>query len=204
MCVSTGTAAWKYVGGQLPNAGIVPLNSGNNTFTGAINTFNGDVTLGSSSSNFINLIGNLYDIGTATEITPTEVSCLAGCSSNIQASINTLNTKTTAMTYTSGTTTTSFANNVNMSNINPSVSTDLNIGNSSQTTKIKGALTVQDGAQKVNGYSTLSGSPNILTKPLSEYYTLSTSTNGDLQLPVIDATHSGYINQTLRQPQRVF
>jgi hypothetical protein len=191
MCVSTGTGAWKYVGGQLPNAAIVPLNSGNNTFSGAINTFNGDVTLGSSSSNFINLIGNLYDVGTATAVTPLEITSLAGCTSNIQGSLNTLDTKTTAISYNSGTTTTSFANNVSMSNINPSGATDLNLGNSSQTTKIKGALTVEDGAQKVNGYSTLSGSPNNLSKPLSEYYTLSTSSNGSLVLPVIDATMYG-------------
>jgi hypothetical protein len=191
MCVSTGSGAWKYVGGQLPNAAIVPLNSGNNTFSGAINTFNGDVTLGSSSSNFINLIGNLYDVGTATSVTPLEVTSLAGCTSNIQVEFNTLNTKTTAISYNAGTTTTSFANNVSMSNINPSGATDLNIGNSSQTTKIKGALTVENGAQKVNGYSTLSGSPNNLSKPLSEYYTLSTSSTGSLVLPVIDATMYG-------------
>ena len=191
MCVSTGTGAWKYVGGQLPNAAIVPLNSGNNTFSGAINTFNGDVTLGSSSSNFINLIGNLYDVGTATAVTPLEVTSLAGCTSNIQGALNTLDTKTTAISYNAGTTTTSFANNVSMSNINPSGATDLNLGNSSQTTKIKGALTIEDGAQKVNGYSTLSGSPNNLSKPLSEYYTLSTSSNGSLVLPVIDATMYG-------------
>lgn len=191
MCVSTGSAAWKYVGGQLPNAGIVPLNSGNNIFSGAINTFNGDVTLGSSSSNFINLIGNLYDVGTATAVTPLEITSLAGCTSNIQTTLNTLDTKTTAISYNAGTTTTSFANNVSMSNINPSGATDLNLGNSSQTTKIKGGLTVEDGAQKVNGYSTLSGSPNNLSKPLSEYYTLSTSSNGSLVLPVIDATMYG-------------
>lgn len=191
MCVSTGTGAWKYVGGQLPNASIVPLNSGNNTFSGAINTFQGDVTLGSSSSNFINLIGNLYDVGTATAITPVEVTCLSGCSSNIQTTLNTLNTKTTAITYNSGTTTTSFANNVSMSNINPSGATDLNIGNSSQTTKIKGVLTIEDGAQRINGYGTLSGSPNVLSKPLNEYYTLSTSSNGSIQLPIIDSSMFG-------------
>jgi hypothetical protein len=168
---------------------FVDLSTGQNISGAKI--FNDNITLGSSSSNFINLIGNLYDVVTATSVTPLEVTCLAGCTSNIQTTLNTLNTKTTAISYNSGTTTTSFANNVSMSNINPSGLTDLNIGNSSQTTKIKGALTVEDGAQKVNGYSTLSGSPNNLSKPLSEYYTLATSSNGALTLPVIDSSMYG-------------
>ena len=78
-----------------------------------------------------------------------------------------------------------------LSNINTSGTTTLNIGNATSTTKVDGPLIVSNNSQKVNGYSTLSGTPNNLAKPLSEYYTLSTSLTGALTLPVIDADMYG-------------
>lgn len=78
-----------------------------------------------------------------------------------------------------------------ISSINPTGAINLAIGNASQTTKIIGSLTINNDAQKVSGYSILSGSPNNLSKPLSEYYTLSTSSNGALTLPVIDSSMYG-------------
>jgi hypothetical protein len=66
----------------------------------------------------------------------------------------------------------------------------LNIGNPTFTTNLNGTTTIS-GAQKINGYSTLSGTPNNLTKTLSSYYQLTTASNGALTLPVIDATMYG-------------
>jgi len=198
MCVSTGTAAWKYVGGQLPNAGVVPLNSGTNVFTGALNTFQSDVTLGTSTANYVNLYANLYEPATATTVSPLAVSYLAGTTSNIQGQLNPLITKTTGISYTSPNTTISDSLLVNtIDQISGSVltlgdtTTNLYVGGTSTNVRVKGELYVKNDAQKINGYSTLSGTPNVLTKPLSEYYTLSTTSNGSLQLPVIDATMYG-------------
>jgi hypothetical protein len=198
MCVSTGIPAWKYIGGQLPNAGIVPLNFGSNVFTGAINTFQGDVTLGSSSANYINLVGNLYETTTATSVTPLQVSFLSGATSNIQGQLNPLITNTTGISYTAPNTYISDTLCVNtIDQISGSVlslgdtTTSLYLGGNSTNVRIKSELYVKNDAQKINGYTTLTGTPNVLTKPLSEYYTLSTTINGSLQLPVIDSTMYG-------------
>jgi hypothetical protein len=78
-----------------------------------------------------------------------------------------------------------------LSNINTTGTTTLTIGNSTSPTKVNGPLIVSNNAQKVNGYSTLSGTPNNLIKPLNEYYTLSTISAGALTLPVIDSDMYG-------------
>jgi hypothetical protein len=83
------------------------------------------------------------------------------------------------------------ANTFDSQTINGTTGVDLTIGNSSSTTKINGPLVVSNNAQKVNGYSILSGSPNNLTKPLGEYYTLSTAATGAVTLPIIDSDMYG-------------
>jgi hypothetical protein len=80
--------------------------------------------------------------------------------------------------------------NIETTTINGTNIGTLNVGNPTFTTNLNGTTTIS-GAQKINGYSTLSGSPNNLTKPLSSYYQLTTATNGALTLPVIDSTMYG-------------
>jgi hypothetical protein len=80
--------------------------------------------------------------------------------------------------------------NIETTTINGTNIGTLNIGNPTFTTNLNGTTTIS-GGQRINGYSTLSGSPNNLTKPLSSYYQLTTATNGALTLPVIDATMYG-------------
>lgn len=81
-------------------------------------------------------------------------------------------------------------NNLETNTINGTNAVTLNIGNTNTTTHLNGSTTISN-AQKINGYSTLSGTPNTLTKPLSTYYQLTTTSNGALTLPVIDATMYG-------------
>lgn len=78
-------------------------------------------------------------------------------------------------------------------NTDEATSPDLTIGFNSSApsiTTVNGLLSVA-GAQYVNGYEVLSGSPNNLAKPLKQYYALSTISNGALTLPVIDSTMYG-------------
>jgi hypothetical protein len=82
-------------------------------------------------------------------------------------------------------------NTSELSYINTTGTTNLEIGNSTSSTKVNGPLLVANNSQKINGYITLSGSPNNLTKPLSEYYNLTTASTGALTLPVIDADMYG-------------
>ena len=84
--------------------------------------------------------------------------------------------------------------NISEINTDPDTSPQLTIGfgggNPSITT-VDGYLSIA-GAQLVNGYQVLTGSPNNLVKPLKEYYALgSISTTCALTLPVIDSTMYG-------------
>lgn len=83
-------------------------------------------------------------------------------------------------------------NNLETNTINGTNITTLNIGNATPgtTTHLNGSTTISN-AQRINGFATLSGSPNNLTKPLASIYSLTTATNGALTLPVIDATMYG-------------
>jgi hypothetical protein len=83
-------------------------------------------------------------------------------------------------------------NNLETNTINGTNITTLNIGNATPgtTTHLNGSTTISN-AQRINGYATLSGSPNNLIKPLASVYSLTTATNGALTLPVIDATMYG-------------
>ena len=83
----------------------------------------------------------------------------------------------------------------NISNINTNLLTspDLVIGfggTSNTVTTINGYLSIE-GAQYINKTMALAGSPNVLTKPLSQYYFLTTNVPGDLTLPAIDYTMLG-------------
>ena len=77
-----------------------------------------------------------------------------------------------------------------ISSINSTGTTVLDIGNSSTTTRLNGSVIVSNNTQKVNGFSTLSGTSTLST-PLSEYYILSQNVAGTVNLPVITADMYG-------------
>ena len=133
---------------------------------------------------------------------------ITGMSSYLTSSSPTV-TNTSQISF-DGSATTSIANNLSVSSINSPISTitinpelrlqsinstlastdTLTIGSSTTTTKLNGS-NIRNNVQKINGYSILSGSPNNLTLPLSEYYTLSTSSAGAVTLPVITSDMYG-------------
>lgn len=125
-----------------------------------------------------------------TIVTKTALRYISTLTSDAQTQITALNTITTGISYSSPNTT--ISNTLFVNTIDGISTGTLTLGiNTGSGVNIAGEIYVKNNAQKINGYSTLSGTPNVLTKPLSEYYTLSTTANGSLQLPVIDATMYG-------------
>ena len=108
---------------------------------------------------------------------------------DINGDIDTLVQQTQGIGYTNA----SASTNISKINTDVDTSPQLTIGYGGtlpSTTTVNGLLSIA-GAQLVNGYQVLSGSPNNLAKPLKEYYALSTISTGALTLPVIDSTMYG-------------
>jgi hypothetical protein len=137
--------------------------------------------------------------GDAWQIQYTSNPYAYGLTSSAQNQLIDLQTKTTNISYSSSITTVIGTLNANILNASTGSQLDigatgtatLNLGATSTTITAKGSLITNNGAQKTNGYTSLSGTGNTLSKPLSEYYNLTTGGPGSLTLPVIDADMYG-------------
>ena len=117
------------------------------------------------------------------------ITTINGDITGINGQIDSLEQKTQGIGYTNA------SGSTNISEINTDVDTSPQLtigygGSLPSETTVNGLLSIA-GAQYMNGYQVLSGSPNNLAKPLKEYYALSTVSTGALTLPVIDSSMYG-------------
>jgi len=130
--------------------------------------------------------------GLNTTVTKNHLKYISTLSSDAQTQLSTLTQKVNAISYTTTPNITTIGDQLQTLSINTSNNGTCSIGSSTFTTRVNGPLIVSNNAQKVNGYTVLSGT-STLSIPLSEYYVLSTSTTGSVTLPVITSDMYGSV-----------
>lgn len=168
------------------------------------NLVNDQTFVGTPTFNNLQILGNTTVNG--TPILPVQIECLDGVSANIQGQFNNANTLigtnatnisalqtlTQDMSYLTASGETSILK-TKTSNLNVVGNNTLNISNSLATVLINSNnIQINNQSTKLNGYTSLSGSPNNLSLPLSESYTLTGGGTGNaLTLPIITANLQG-------------